>query len=898
LRLFGIDIPAHPTGAQVQAEYETVRQNLNGRAIAGLIDLPLMTDPKQQGAMQVLSILLGPAYRTDFHLFCLLVCRMVNVSAQHGTCGASAHGCAYLGTILGPVFHRYDEGHHFGKLACDLVDKHGFIALWTQPIATAIDSCRTAFRNSTQMGDLTTACYSIDRCVTGLILRNDPLDEVWRESEAGLDFVRKAGFRDVAALIVSQQRFIATMQGRTATFSTFSDAHFDEAAFEAQLSTALRTCWYWILKLKARFLSGDYAEALASADKAKALLCASIGRIQLLDYFYYTALTAAALYETATPDEQTRTRELLTAHREQLREWAENFPPTFGDKHDLVSAELARTEGRDFDAMRLYEKAILAARENGFVQNEGLAHEVAARFYAARGFEKIARVYLQDARYGYLRWGADGKVRQLDELYPHLREQEPAPAPTSTIGTTVEHLDLATVIKVSQAVSGEIVLETLIDTLMRTAIEQAGAERGLLILQRGAEPRIEAEATTGGDTVVVQSRGQAVTASMLPESVLHYVLRTRESVILDDAAAQPLFADDPYFRENQARSILCLPLINQAKLTGVLYLENSLTSRAFAPARSAVLKLLASQAAIALESAHLYRDLEQREARIRRLVDSNIIGIYFWEIEGRIIEANDTFLRMVGYERGDLVSGRLRWTDLTPPEWRDLDARAVEGLKTAGRLPPVEKEYFRKDGSRVPVLIGSAAFDEQRDQGVSFVLDLTEQKRAEAEARESERRYREMQAEVAHANRVATMGQLTASIAHEVNQPITGAATNAVAALRWLGARPPDLEEVRQALERIVKDANRAGNVIGRIREIIKKAPSRKDRVDMNEAIREVIELTRGEAAKHGASVEMGLGEGLPFIEGETACDCSKSSSISSSMPSRPWARSRKDRES
>jgi C4-dicarboxylate-specific signal transduction histidine kinase len=223
----------------------------------------------------------------------------------------------------------------------------------------------------------------------------------------------------------------------------------------------------------------------------------------------------------------------------------------------------------------------------------------------------------------------------------------------------------------------------------------------------------------------------------------------------------------------------------------------------------------------------------------------------------------------VGYERGDLVSGRLRWTDLTPPEWRDLDARAVEGLKTAGRLPPGEKEYFRKDGSRVPVLIGSAAFDEQRDQGVSFVLDLTEQKRAEAEARESERRYREMQAEVAHANRVATMGQLTASIAHEVNQPITGAATNAVAALRWLGARPPDLEEVRQALERIVKDANRAGNVIGRIREIIKKAPSRKDRVDMNEAIREVIELTRGEAAKHGASVETGLGEGLPFIEGD-----------------------------
>jgi PAS domain S-box-containing protein len=342
-----------------------------------------------------------------------------------------------------------------------------------------------------------------------------------------------------------------------------------------------------------------------------------------------------------------------------------------------------------------------------------------------------------------------------------------------------------------------------------------------------------------------------------------------KTFILDDAAAQSPFAADPYLRQRRARSILCLPLINQAKLIGALYLENTLTARAFAPARSAVLKLLASQAAIALESASLYRDLEQREAKIRRLVDANIIGIYLWELEGRIIEANDTFLRMVGYDREDLLAGRVSWADLTPPERRDLDARAVEGLRTAGRLPPVEKEYFRKDGSRVPVLIGSAAFDEQRDHGVAFVLDLSERKRAEADARESERHVREMQMEVAHANRVATMGQLTASIAHEVNQPIAAAATNAEAALRWLGARSPDLEEVRQAFGRIVKDAHRAGDVIGRIRELIKKAPPRKEGVDMNAAIGEVIELTRGEAAKNGASVQTALGEGLPLVEGD-----------------------------
>ena len=310
-------------------------------------------------------------------------------------------------------------------------------------------------------------------------------------------------------------------------------------------------------------------------------------------------------------------------------------------------------------------------------------------------------------------------------------------------------------------------------------------------------------------------------------------------------------------------------MITQAKLIGVLYLENTLTPRVFAPARSAVLKLLASQAAIALENARLYRDLEQREAKIRRLVDANIIGIFIWDLQGRTIEANDTFLRMVGCDREDLVSGRVRWTELTPAEWRHADERAVEEMKMTGTSQPFEKEFFRKDGRRVPVLVGAAGFDEQRDQGVAFVLDLTERKRAEAEARESERRIREMQMEVAHANRVATMGQLTASIAHEVNQPITATVINAHAALRWLGRDSPDLEAVRQALDAIIRDANRAGDVVGRIREIIKKAPPRKDRVDINEAIRAVIELTRGEAAKNGASVQTALGEGLPLIEGD-----------------------------
>jgi C4-dicarboxylate-specific signal transduction histidine kinase len=212
----------------------------------------------------------------------------------------------------------------------------------------------------------------------------------------------------------------------------------------------------------------------------------------------------------------------------------------------------------------------------------------------------------------------------------------------------------------------------------------------------------------------------------------------------------------------------------------------------------------------------------------------------------------------------------LRWTDLTPAEWLDRDVRQfVPELKLSGKLQPFEKEYFRKDGTRVPVLIGIAAFDEECNQGVAFALDLTERKRAEAEAHESERRYRELQMELAHANRVATMGQLSASIAHEINQPIAAVMANASAGLRWLGARPPELEQARQAFARIVRDGKRAGEVIARVRALVKKAPPRRDSSDINEAIREVISLTQAEMQRNRVGLQTGLADGLPLVPGD-----------------------------
>ena len=782
LRLFGIDIPAHPTRKQVQAEYETVWQTLEGRTIESLIDLPLMTDPELQAAMQLLSVLTPPAYFTNLDLFSLLVCRMVNLSMQHGTSGAAAHAYAILGHILGPVFHRYSEGYRFAKLACDLVEKHGFIAYhakvyhamglaaqWTQSITTAIDFNRATIRTAVETGDLTFACYSMCQCVHELLLRNDPLDAVWRESEKGLDFVQKAGFRDMADAIVSHQRFIATMQGRTATFSTFGDAQFDQAAFEAQLTgdrIPTMVCLYWIVKLKTRFLSGDYAEARAAADKAKALLWASAVWIQLLDYFYYTALTVAALYENATADEQTESRKILMVHREQLREWAETYPPTFGDKYALVSAEFARIERRDFDAMRSYEEAIRAARENGFVQNEALAYELAGRFHAARGFEDIAHLYVRKARYCYLRWGATGKVRQLDEMYPDLREKEPALGPAGTIDAPVEHLDLATVIKVSQAISGEIVLSKLINKLMRIALEQAGAERGLLILTRGKDQRIEAEASSERDKVTVHfrqsvvpvrhaSRGDAgATPSELPESLLRYVIRTLESVTLRDASAENLFSEDEYIRRKHPRSVFCLPLIKQGKLVGVLYLENNLAPGVFTAKQLAILELIASEAAISLEQARLYAELSQEnserrkaeealrasEERWRKLFENSSAGIALIRLDGRLFAANFAFQKMLGYTEQELH--RLTSQDLTIEEDRPADeALRAEAVAGQWRDYRVERRFRRKDGSVVWTDV-SAVSVPAAESGSGFfaavIVDISERKQAEEELRRSE----------------------------------------------------------------------------------------------------------------------------------------------------------------
>ncbi len=667
---------------------------------------------------------------------------------------------------------------------------------------------------------------------------------------------------------------VRMLRGATVRFGQLNDGQFEEQRIERDFANTSEVtagqCLYWICKLQARFMTGDYATAIDAASRAQRLLNMSLTIMEVADYHFYSALSRAAFCDSIPAAHRTPNLEALASHHRQLASWAAACPENFEDRATLVGAEIARLAGRELEAERLYAQSVRSARANGFTHNEALANELAFRFYLARGLEDIAEMHLLKARNGYLHWGADGKARQLEASHSHLRSEPPPLAPTGTIGARVDHLDLATVIKVSQTVSSEIVLETLIDTMMRTAVEQAGAQRGVLIVSRSGELWCVAEASTGKETITVELRDDPVAETALPQSVLQYVLRTREAVILNDAAAQQLFAADPYVRQRQARSILCLPLLAQAKLSGVLYLENNLVPHVFVHARAVALKLLASQAAIALENARLYRDVAEREAKIRRLVDANIIGTFIWKAAAPslevndilVIEANDAFLHMVGYDREDLAAGRLSRSTLTPPEWYERNAQNAAEVRTTGTVLPFEKEYLCKDGRRVPVLVGVAAFDQQRDRGVAFVVDLTERKRAEAEARET-------QMQLAHANRLAAIGQLSASISHEINQPLSGVITNAETGLLWLKTEPPNVGEAIGAFSRVVRDGKRASEVVNRIRALIKKAPPQKDKLHINEAILEVVGLTRSEVTKNGVSVQTRLGEKLPPLQGD-----------------------------
>ena len=716
LRRVGVNFSPHPTDDDVRREYDRLWRHLGDRAIGALVDLPVTRDPDCIATLEVLTLTVPAANFTDENLFCVAVARMASLSLKHGNGDASCHAYVWLGMILRSRFGNFEAGFRFGRLGIDLVERQGLdrfkariysdfghlINPWTRRLRDGIDWVRRALITAQTNGDLTFASFASNSLTMLLLASGEPLDGVQGEAVNGLEYTRRVHFGLFADIMTGQLGLIRALRGLTSDISSFGDEQFDERRFQERLERdprlAFAACWYWIRKLQARFHANDYTGAVDAADRAQSLMWKSPPFFEAAEYHFYAALARAATSDPSPGDAQGPGWDALYAHHLQLETWARHCPENFANRAALVRAEIARLEGREADAMRLYERAARSARDNGFVQNEALANELAANFYAGLGFETISHAYLRNARSCYLRWGADGKVRQMDEANLHLLQQMAPSQSVAMTGAAVEQVDVGTVITAAQAVSGEIVLDRLIETLMTIALKNAGAQRGLLILLEGDKPRIEAEGKVDHKTVEVKVRREAVTQADMPESLLHYVVRTRQSVIFDDALAQEPFSTDDYIREKRARSVLCLPLVKQTKLIGVLYLENNFASHVFTPARISILELVASQAAISLENARLYGELTVSEDRWRKLFESVPVGVVLVGSDRRYVAANPAFQKMTGYSEAELR--RISPAEITHEDDHAITEAIIAGAHYAGEpySAHLVKRYRRKDG--------------------------------------------------------------------------------------------------------------------------------------------------------------------------------------------------------
>lgn len=910
LRDFGLVLPEseHDILLAVQVELNEVQVNLGGRPIIDKLDAPMAVDPTMQAIINLLVDAVPCAYIGRPLLFPLVTMKAVNLSMQYGNTDQSsfAYGVysLWLVSAVGDIASafqfsefslRLNEKIGNGRLRGTLLHLHGdHVNFWRHHFATGLPILEEAFEACVEVGDFVYGGFLAFETTWQLIEKGDALEDVRSQSEKHAEFARLSHNDAVYETIRIEQQFIASLQGKSIDSLRLGDASFDEAASFNTIVTATFGCgivFYHIMRQILAFLNGDYAEALDCAMLAEPALPAAMSMPIEATYHFYHALTLTALYPAASAAQQREYRVAIEAILRKFELWTSHCAENFRNRLALIRAEVARIEERHVDAMQLYEEAIKSARKHGFVQNEGLANELAARSYAARGFETIASTYLRNARLCYMRWGAFGKVRQLDQAYAPLRE-ELTPYAESTVATSVEQLDLGTVVKVSQAVFSEIGLDELIRALMVLALEHAGGDRGVLALPRDDELWIEAEAATAGDSVEVQLLRKQVSPVEFPESILRYVIRTRECLVLDDATDHSPFSGDEYIARSGCRSILCLPLIKQGALVGVLYVENTLTPHVFTSARIAVLRLLASQAAISLENARLYADLRRSEHRYRHLFSETPVGLWQTRTQPLIAmlaelraqgvtdlaayidahpdwltiardrlvleDVNNCAVKMFGARDRRELLGPLSWVWNESPQTlrRALESRyrGEETFQEATRFPTL-------DGRVIDVLFTVARPAPNDDLGMSVVslVDLTERIRAQE-------MLQRVQSDFAHAARISMLGELTASIAHELKQPLAAIAVNGQAGLGWLDRAVPDIAEARATNMQIVANAQHAVQIIGRIRGMaVRRAPER-TLISLDEVIDEALMFLRHEVQSRRVKVTRVIAAGAPKV--------------------------------
>ncbi|WP_437893409.1 AAA family ATPase [Sorangium sp. So ce124] len=639
LSLLGFTPPRTEAERQAcfEAELAELQANLTGRRIEDLIDAPRMDNPEQTALLQLLSDMSGSIFTMSPELYPLFVLKQVNTSLRYGNSDVSAFGYAAYGFMLAALHGRPAEGRAFGRLGLALSDKlrNASLAARVNNVFAAcshlFESVRdgiTYFLKARQgmleSGDLAYLGSAWMSSVCNMFTAGYPLEELREEVGRGLVVSRRTSDVLTTAVLTLVRQAITSLQGKTRGRDSLNDDHFDESEFLAKLNERDHFPAFFVhamLKLQLRYLCGDREGAAASGEDAEARSAAMFGMYQPTKLHFYTCMALLALPAAASPDEAERRARTIARHKERIAGLAASAPMNFQHLLLLIQAEEARVAGDQLEAMGLYDRAISLARENEFPHDEALANELCAMLHLHEGRTKVARAYMIDAHLGYRHWGATAKADALARdhaaLLPSSIGSEPISSiPSATSGpahagtilgrTTVGNLrDAALIVRAVQNIAGETELERVIERLVTLVLGNSGAQRGALVLER--DGRLFVEATFGVEpgTLALGPSEPLDVRPDLPHKVALFVARTREPLVLDDASADARFSDDPCILRQGTRSVLCLPLIHQGRMSGVLYLENNAASRAFNASRVELLGLLSSQAAISIENALL-----------------------------------------------------------------------------------------------------------------------------------------------------------------------------------------------------------------------------------------------------------------------------------------------------
>nr|WP_290225978.1 AAA family ATPase [Trichocoleus desertorum] len=635
LHLLGVSLPKQATASDIQLALEETTAKLAGRQIESLIDLPLMQDAIAPAMMQILASANAPAYQAAPDLFPLIILKMVNLSLDYGSTALSPLSYALYAILLGGIVLDIELSYRFGQLALNLLEQFDNNSIrcrtlfvvntsvkWRKThLRETIQPLQEAYQLGIDNGDIEFAGYSILHHCDHLFFMGLPLAELKTKLDIHIHALTQLQeVTNTNALKVYQQTILHLIQPVTQPGILIGEVYSEaeDLPFLQQANHQKGLFYLYFNKLLLCYLFEDFQQAIAYADQLNDYLDGGRANAVFPLFYFYASLAQLAVYSQVSSTEQAALLEKVNANQELMRVWASHAPMNYLHKWYLVAAEQHRVLGEDVAAMEAYDRAATLAQEQEYIQEAALAYERAAHFYLAKGRILIAKAYLQEAWYGYCRWGATAKLQDLERRYPDLLQQprapESVPAQSSLSMTTTGSrptatLDLITVMKASQVLSGEINLSKLLAHLMTILLENAGAETGTLLLERRGQLQIEVIGRVDSGAIKVEPAALLEDSDQLPFSIIQYVARTQENVVLHDAAHPSQFVGDRYLQTQRPKSVMCIPIQGHGKLIGILYLENNLTTDVFTTDRLSILQLLTSQAAIALENAQLYEQL-------------------------------------------------------------------------------------------------------------------------------------------------------------------------------------------------------------------------------------------------------------------------------------------------